>query len=44
MQQYAFSLLQPVEPIAVDVTLQMEPVCVDYRAGFSEFFGVWISY
>ena len=44
VQQYAFPLLQPVEPIAVDVTLQQEPVCIDYRAGFSEFFDVWISY
>ena len=44
VQQYVFSLLQPVELIVVDVTLQQKLVCVDYRAGFSEFFCVWISY
>ena len=40
VQQYVFSLLQPVELIVVDVTLQQKLVCVDYRAGFSEFFDV----
>jgi len=44
LQQYAFPLLQLVEPIVVDVTLRMELVCVDFEAGFFEFFDVWPSY
>jgi len=40
VQQYAFSLLQSVELIAVDVILQQKLMYVDYRAEFSEFFDV----
>jgi hypothetical protein len=40
MQQHESSLYQPAAFIAVDVSLPLEPVHVDYEVGSSEFFDV----
>ena len=44
MQQHESPLRQHAAPIAVDASLLMESVYLDYEAGPSEFFDVELSY